>query len=582
MSFLGLVSDKAPKNMEEIARLNWIIQEMERMNVVLRDERDIAKASAEGMIEHNKSRDKERNALFKQINKLKMEVMLEKKSSSGLTQKNGAMSIDLTMRKEERKVMMEEQIFSRKRVKEMEKQLNDDRSKRLRNIHENELLRRKNVDLESRCNMAEAAAQKAQTELLAKLQELDTALELVATQRRTIDAQGYEMLELNREVTMQKESMREMMDRCLRLERQLAERQKERDVFENEAFRLRREIMQIGASASEKATAFSSFEPRSRMGSAASSMRPNTTMHSGTSRGSSFRASSPEGMGRRLPPPGSAGSVSQSTFGTDSIFQRPEVDNGPLVTPAATPGDRRPRTRHISTAADPRANSMSPVNITPKSGSAATYQQRMSTAPPTITYEQEQPSEITTDPNLSIVTGETGEAGEEVDTYAVPELNNNNTCYNSASNNSTQRLDSPSAQSSPYPASPSPHGSSSSRKQQKNLTKTQKLAPVVSDLAASYLENTRTPGAGKDFSPHAKHGKGQHAYLGSGTGGGRSPGGGPQNSPHVKKQHLSDRSKAGFVGQGLGMRVEPLPPYSAGGGPKAVLARILAESESMD
>ena len=574
MSFLGLVSDKAPKNMEEIARLNWIIQEMERMNVVLRDERDVAKASAEGMIEHNKSRDKERNALFKQINKLKMEVVLEKKSSSGLTQKNGAMSIDLTMRKEERKVMMEEQIFSRKRVKEMEKQLNDDRSKRLRNIHENELLRRKNVDLESRCNMAEAAAQKAQTELLAKLQELDTALELVATQRRTIDAQGYEMLELNREVTMQKESMREMMDRCLRLERQLAERQKERDVFENEAFRLRREIMQIGASASEKASAFSSFEPRSRVGSAASSMRPNTTMHSGTSRGSSFRASSPEGMGTRLPPPGSAGSVSQSTFGADSIFQRPELDNGPQVTPAAAPGDRRPRTRHISTAADPRANSMSPVNITSKSGSAATYQQRMSTAPPTITYEQ--PSEIT-DPNLSIVTGE---AGEEVDTYAVPELDNNNTCYNSASNNSTQRQDSPSSQSSPYPTSP--YGSSSSRKQQKNMTKAQQLAPVVSDLAASYLENTRTPGAGKDFSPHAKHGKGQHAYHGSGTGGGRSPGGGGQKSPHMKKQHLSDRSKAGFVGQGLGMRVEPLPPYSAGGGPKAVLARILAESESMD
>jgi hypothetical protein len=456
----------------------------------------------------------------------------------------------------------------------MEKQLNDDRSKRLRNIHENELLRRKNVDLESRCNMAEAAAQKAQTELLAKLQELDTALELVATQRRTIDAQGYEMLELNREVTMQKESMREMMDRCLRLERQLAERQKERDVFENEAFRLRREIMQIGASASEKASAFSSFEPRSRMGSAASSMRPNTTMHSGTSRGSSFRASSPESMGTRLPPPGSAGSVSQSTFGTDSIFQRPELDNGPQVTPAATPGDRRPRTRHVSTAADPRANSMSPVNITAKSASAATYQQRMSTAPPTITYEQ--PSEIT-DSNLSIVTGETGEAGEEVDTYAVPELNNNNTGYNSASNNSTQRLDSPSSQSSPYPASP--YGSS--RKQQKNMTKAQQLAPVVSDLAASYLENTRTPGAGKDFSPHAKHGKGQHAYHGSGTGG-RSPGGGTQKSPHMKKQHLSDRSKAGFVGQGLGMRVEPLPPYSAGGGPKAVLARILAESESMD
>jgi len=567
-SFMGLVSAKAPINLEEIARLNWIIQEMERMNVVLRDERDVVQASNDGLLEHNKSRDKERNALLKQINKLTMELMLEKKSSSGLAAKNGAISIDLTLHKEAKKVMLEEQIWSRKHVKEMEKQLNDDRSKRLRNIHENELLRRKNVDLEARSNMAEAVAQKAQTELLAKLQQLDTALELNAMQRRTIDAQGSEMLELNREVTMQKESMREMMDRCLRLERQLAERQKEKDAFETEAFRLRREIMQMGLSASDKAAAFSSFEPRSRMGSAASSMRPNTTMHSGASRGGgggSFRASSPESMSTRLPTPGGTGSVSQSSFGTDSIFLRPELDRSPQVTPLATPGDRRPRTRHISTSVDTRTGSISPVNIKP--GSAAAYQQRMSTAPPTFTYE---PSEITQDPALN-------HHSDAIDADTVPELNS--TGYNSIYNNSTLRLDSPSSQSSPYPVSPSPHSSSGKQKQQKNMTKAQQLAPVMSDLASSYLENTRTPGAGLNFSPHAKYGKGQHKYNGS-----QSPGGGGSGAPKsgAKKQHLSDRSKSGFVGQGLGMRVEPLPPYSAGGGPKAVLARILAESESMD
>ena len=548
--------------MDEIARLNWIIQEMERMNVALRDERDLVQASNEGLLEHNKIRDKERNSLFKQINKLKMELVLANKSSSGLTAKTGALSIDLTLHKEAKKVMLEEQIWSRKHVKEMEKQLSDDRSKRLRNIHENELLRRKNVDLESRCNVAEAAAQKAQTELLAKLQQLDTALELTATQRRTIDAQGSEMLDLNREVTMQKESMREMADRCLRLERQLAERQKEKGVFENEAFRLRREIMQMGLSATEKAAAFSSFEPRSRMGSAVSTVHPNTPMHSGANRGS-FRASSPDSLGTRLPTPGGSGSVSQSTFGTDSIFLRPELDNNPQVTPLATPGDRRPRTRHISTSVDTRTNSMSPVNVKPRS--AAAYQQRTSTAPPTVTYE---PSDFPTGPAL--------QHSEEVDT--VPELNS--TGFNSVSNNSALRLDSPSSQSSPYLMSPSPHGSRG--KQSKSLTKSQKLAPVMSDLANSYLENTRTPGAGLNFSPHAKHGRGQHSYNGST--GSKPPEGAGSGTPRAgtKKQHLADRSKAGFVGQGLGMRVEPLPPYSAGGGPKAVLARILAESESMD
>lgn len=564
MSFLGLVSEKAPKNMEEIARLNWIIKEMERMNVSLRDERDVAKTSYEGMIEHNKSRDKERNALLKQINKLNMEIMLEKKSSSGLQQKNGAMSIDLTLRKEEKKVMMEEQIFSRKRVKEMEKQLSDDRAKRLRNLHENELLRKKNVELEARCGTAETAAQKAGAELLEKLQVLETTLELVATQRRTIEAQGLEMLELNREVTVQKESMRDLSDRCLRLERQLAERQKERDAFETESFRLRREIMQMGVSASEKAAAFSSFEPRSRAGSAAGLTRANTTMSGSRSRPSSMRAGSPVSLATgSYFPPGSAGNLDAgSTFGTDSSFQtyRPEVDNAPLITPLATPGDRRPRTRHVSTTvADTRTGgSMSPVQ---RNGLSRTRTEPLLPRVDTMSIE-------------SISTAEMPEALDAQSVHFDEGFPVASTMMSSTmANTHVVSADSPAVHSSPYPHSASPASTRKINKSRDAL----KLEPM-SDLAASYLANTRSPGAGKAFnSSKGKVHKGVNGSLSS-----MSIEGSTTPMSKVKQQHLSERSGSGFVGQGLGLRVEPLPPYSAGGGPKAVLARILAESQSMD
>jgi hypothetical protein len=583
MSFLGLVSDKAPKNMEEIARLNWIIQEMERMNVVLRDERDVAKTTYEGVLEFQKTRDKERNSFVKQINKLKMEVVLEKKTSFGLTQKLGALQIDLTLKKEERAQMMEEQIFNRQRVKEMEKQLNDDRSKRLRNLHENELLRTKNVQLEARCSSAEAAEQKASRELLEKLQVLDTTLELVASQKRTIEAQGAEMLELNREVTMQKEALRDVSDRCLRVERQLADRQKEKDAYEQEAFRLRREIMQLGTRSSEKASAFSSYEPRSRLNSAASTARPNTTM----SMSASGRARTPGGVLRGTTPssgmmsgvlPGSAGG---STFGTDSIFLHPELDSAPQLTPLATPGDRRPRTRQALTAeagSDGRAGSYSPLR--PSTGGQLL---RNRTAP-AAAQASFNGSEVRFEPEASELTegsvgmvqfedlGETDRVGfqQQQQQQQLAPLN-------------TPGLDSPATQSSPF-FSPAKGASMAKRKGNgKGKSQMQQQVPL-SELAASYMLNTRSPGTGlRSLDGSGKNGVGIHSIHSThSTATGASGNGGVSPKGPKNQQHISDRARSGFVGSGLGLRQEPIPAYSVGGGPKAVLARILAESEKMD
>ena len=583
MSFLGLVSDKAPKNMEEIARLNWIIQEMERMNVVLRDERDLAKSTAEGVLEFQKSRDKERNGFQKQISKLKMEVILEKKSSAGLTQKMGAMSIDLTLRKEERINMMEEQIFNRHRVKEMEKQLNDDRSKRLRNLHENELLRQKNVQLEARCTTAEAAAQKASKELLEKLQVLETTLELVASQKRTIEAQGAEMLELNREVTMQKEALRDVSDRCLKLERQIADRQKERDAYEQEAFRLRREIMQMGVKSSEKASAFSSFEPRSRQNSAASTMRPSTTMSVMSANG---RARTPGGAMRGGSPSSTMmSSTGGSTFGTDSVFVRPELDNGAQLTPLATPGDRRPRTRHVSTVGpstgvDTRTGSMSPMVTRPGTGGQPLHG-RMRTAP---NLGSGVDSRTRFEPEASELTEGTIGAGVQfVETDDYDDRANQTLTPLGVT---APRIDSPAphTQSSPFLSPSTRSGRGAGTKNNKKLSLRQ---PPLSDLAASYMKNTMSPGTGlRSLDGSGKNGVGNtsihatHILPRNENGSpGSSMGGTPKS---LKKQHLTDRTKSNFVGMGLGLRQEPIEPYSAGGGPKAVLARILAESESMD
>jgi len=570
MSFLGLVSDKAPPNMKEIERLNWIIQEMERRCVIMRDERDVAQESLNGMIEHNKIRDKERNGFQKQINKLKFELKLEQKSAIGIIKKSGAMEIDLQLRKEERVTMMGEQIYNRKKIKEMEKQLLDDRSKRLRNIHENELLTRKNVQLEARCNMAEEASRKASEELLVKLQKLETTLELVDSQKRVIESQGTEMLDLNREVTMLKESMRDMADRCIRLERSIAERQKERDAFEQEAFRLRREIMRTGQTTSDKAAAFASFEPRSRAGTAnSSSHRPNTTM-TGSRNAMSPGTTNMENFGTRStiisntrggsPMNSTARGISSSQGsrngvktpgGSSSVFFRPELDDGPALSDMSTPGDRRPRTRHIVSSIDrSEQKSLSPAR--PSTGGATLAPLA---APKSAPYHL-QPS-ATVGPEASELTLSMGEIGDGsivgMD-HTFPMEGISPIPY-SPQNTQTK---------STFPGSPG------------EKARAAKTCGAMSDLAASYLNNTRSPGTSVDGSGNFKARKAQRTpKVKNGT---------PKAKLNaaLQAQHLSERRGSSFVGSGMGMPQGPTPQYSTGGSAKQVLRRILLESENME
>ena len=542
----------------------------------MRDERDVAQTSLDGMIEHNKIRDKERNGFQKQINKLKFELKLEQKSASGNLKKSGAMEIDLQLRKEERVTMMEEQTYSRKKVKEQEKQLLDDRSKRLRNIHENELLTLNNVKLEARCNMAEESSRKASEELLVKLQKLETTLELVDSQKRVIESQGSEMLDLNREVTMMKESMRDMADRCIRLERSIAERQKERDAFEQEAFRLRREIMRTGLTTSDKAAAFSSFEPRSRAGtanSASSPHRPNTTM-TGSRGGNAPGTPNMENFGTRStiisntrggsPLNSTSRAISSSQGlrnvktpgGSSSVFFRPELDDGPALSDMSTPGDRRPRTRHVvsSIAASTERelkSSLSP-SARPSTG-GGTLAPLANPNPP-----KSAPS-ATFGPEASELTLSIGELGDD-------SIEGMDQTY--------QGMDGVSQ----VPYSPqqqtrmqAPPGSPGEK------IRAAKTRGPISDLAASYLNNTRSPGTSIDGSGNFKARKGPRTPKGkNGT---------PKKhmiNADLQAQHLSERRGSSFIGSGMGMAQGPTPQYSTGGSAKQVLRRILLESENME
>ena len=96
-----------------------MIREYEAENVRLRDERDVAQNTYEGVLEGKEHAQKEKNELHKKINSLKQQLMIEKKASEGLTKKAGMLDIDLKLHKEERKSLVDEQILNRRKVADL-------------------------------------------------------------------------------------------------------------------------------------------------------------------------------------------------------------------------------------------------------------------------------------------------------------------------------------------------------------------------------------------------------------------------------------------------------------------------------
>ena len=86
----------------------------------------------------------------KQIRSLQMNIKADRIAMDGITKKAGVLEFQLSEFQAERVNLIEERDINRKRVKELELALNDDRTKRLQDMHQIEQLLRKNAELEAR------------------------------------------------------------------------------------------------------------------------------------------------------------------------------------------------------------------------------------------------------------------------------------------------------------------------------------------------------------------------------------------------------------------------------------------------
>ena len=181
-------------NKEEMSRMLQSLKFYESENKRLIDELFAANKIQQTNSVKIADFEKQRQSLQKKLVTGEKILKYEKVASEGLSKKVAMLGQELVEEKESKKNLFDETLIGRKRIIELEKSLSSGRALRLKEMHENELFKRQISGLEARMIESEEDNRRAQTDLLAKIQQLETAVALNQAQGRTIAAQNEEMV----------------------------------------------------------------------------------------------------------------------------------------------------------------------------------------------------------------------------------------------------------------------------------------------------------------------------------------------------------------------------------------------------
>ena len=172
--------------------------------------------------------------------------------------------------REDKANLTAEQTILRQRVNELETALNNERSKRLRDMHENEVLRRNNSVIEAKLQDAEKEMLQSNTVLLGKIQKYETASLLNESKARVIQTQAEELNDLTRKLSHAKAEERALHQQMMSLQDRLNSTLDENESLHKELSRLRRDVVELSVKQSDKSRAFG-LRPGSRAAASSSS-----------------------------------------------------------------------------------------------------------------------------------------------------------------------------------------------------------------------------------------------------------------------------------------------------------------------
>lgn len=241
---------------EEVERVKELCESLGIENEQLRVEKDSLIASRKVLKEQVLEKEQARQALQKKLNKSEINLKLEIKAREGISKKVNKFEYDMLNYKDECANMKEELRMLRSQVQEMTYNLNQERSKRLRDIHEMDILKRKNVELEASNDVFGKDNMAVQTSLYEKLEKMDTVMLHNESQKRIISSMGTEVNTLNSEVALVKEDLRRSQEVKYQFEKSLSMKDRERALLETEVFRLRKELIGFSGTHGQRQKAF--------------------------------------------------------------------------------------------------------------------------------------------------------------------------------------------------------------------------------------------------------------------------------------------------------------------------------------
>lgn len=237
---------------EEVERLRCLCESLGTENEQLRVEKESLLASRQALKDTVLEKEQARQALLKQLNKSEINLRLETKARDGISKKVNKFEYEMLNYKDECANMKEELGMLRVKVQELTYNLNQERAKRLRDIHEMDILKRRNTELEASNNVFGKDHMAAQTSLYEKLEAMDTVMTNNESQKRIISSMSNEVSALNAEVAMLKEDLRRSQEVKYQVEQSLSLKDRQREQLESEVYRLRRELIGFSGSHGQK------------------------------------------------------------------------------------------------------------------------------------------------------------------------------------------------------------------------------------------------------------------------------------------------------------------------------------------
>lgn len=128
---------------------------------------------------------------------MQSELKFERIATEGAKKKSAVFEFEVVGLREEKANFSQEASLYKVRVQELEHALNEERSKRLQNMHENEKLQMINAQLTTKNESLEKSAHDANMKLLEKIQKLETATLLNESKSRVISSQSTDLNHLS-------------------------------------------------------------------------------------------------------------------------------------------------------------------------------------------------------------------------------------------------------------------------------------------------------------------------------------------------------------------------------------------------